>query len=118
MYCRLGITQLRPSKKILQSASADSEEWNDLLKQPKLGPQLAKSSSPLEIIQHAMTEFESSGERPSTLQKVRIKGENHKMLCLMQKNIPQRYSKNIFLQVYIALSSVPPTSCEAERQGI
>ena len=37
---------------------------------PKLHPLPSKSSSPLDVIKEAMSQFETSGERPSSLQKV------------------------------------------------
>ena len=74
-----------PPPKRNRSDSSSSEDLDDYLeKKPPL--HVETTTDPLDVIKNAMAEFESSGERPATLQKV-----------------------------YNALLSVPATSCEAER---
>ena len=66
---------------------SDSDDFKDVAyKHEPTAPQCVRSTTPLEVIERAMSEYETSGERPTSLQKV-----------------------------YLALLSVPPTSCEAER---
>ena len=50
----------------------DSDDFKDVVKDDKPAPQVSGSVTitPLEIIQRAMSEYEISGERPSSLEKV------------------------------------------------
>ena len=69
-----------------RTCSGESDDLQDFLKKPEPKSQLPQSIMPLEMIKEAMTFLETNGERPKCLENV-----------------------------YQALLSVPPTSCEAER---
>ena len=60
------IDEAPPPKRARSNESDDLEEFVN--KKPE--PQPAKGKSPLEIIESAMSEYETSGERPSSLEKV------------------------------------------------
>ena len=49
---------------------SDSSEDLDHFLEKKPLPHVSRSDTPLEVIKNAMSEFESSAERPATLQKV------------------------------------------------
>ena len=69
-----------------KTCSGESDDLQDFLSQPGPQSQRPQSTTPLEMIKEAMTFFETNGERPKCLENV-----------------------------YQALLSIPPTSCEAER---
>ena len=76
-----------------QGASSDQSDGDDDLREylektdPTKAPiSVPQPTSPKDIIQEGMSRFETSGERSPALKKL-----------------------------YLALQSVPPTSCEAER---
>ena len=69
-----------------RSSSKESVDLDDYLEQKEPQPHIPKSVSTLDDFKEAMSTYETSGQRPPSLQKL-----------------------------YDALLSVPVTSCEAER---
>ena len=96
------------------SDGEESVKWSDCLKPKKVEIPRATSTSTLDLIETAMSGFETSGERPKSLEKVLKARCNLSCTYSFYLNI-FTFSNTTVFQVYKALMSVPPTSCEAER---